>query len=70
MSNYYHFFFFFFGLKEILINYAAKMAKLAATCLQKLSPFSSAYTKAEISSDGGKSKITRQFITKITLKFR
>ena len=48
------FFFFFFGLKEIYIyNLAAKMAKLA-TCLQNVSPFLSALTKATITSDGGK----------------
>ena len=34
------------------------MAKLTATCLQKLSPISSAYAKADTSSDGGTSKIT------------
>ena len=29
------------------------MAKLAITCLQKLSPISYAYTTAETSTDGG-----------------
>lgn len=35
------------------------MAKLALTCLQKLFPILSAYTKAVISSEGGTSKTTK-----------
>ena len=48
------FFFFFFWVKrKIKLNFAARMAKLATTYLQKLSPISSAYTTAETSTDGG-----------------